>query len=248
MAKRALCVGINDYPGTNSDLSGCVNDANDWAAVLKTRKYETVVLLDKKATRKGIVTALNELIQGAQAGDSLVFTYSGHGSWLPYDIDKEQYLMDDDLAKVFDQTPADVRLYFVSDSCHSGSVAKFAPDPVGNRNRLPKIRLLPPLQFVKDTSQRERILLAMRAPVSSKGEKYPALLLAGCKDVEFSYDADFNGRPNGAMTRVAIDALKKKPKTPQEWHTEIRRRLPSQMYPQTPQLFGGTAAKKGRMF
>jgi hypothetical protein len=50
------------------------------------------------------------------------------------------------------------------------------------------------------------------------------------------------------MTRVAIDALKKKPKTPQEWHTEIRRRLPSQMYPQTPQLFGGTAAKKGRMF
>ena len=85
MAKRALCVGINDYPGTNSDLSGCVNDANDWAAALKTRKYDTVVLLDKKATRKGIVTALNELIQGAQAGDSLVFTFSGHGSWLPDD-------------------------------------------------------------------------------------------------------------------------------------------------------------------
>lgn len=263
MAKRALCVGINDYPGTNSDLSGCVNDANDWAAALKTRKYDTVVLLDKKATRKGIVTALNELIQGAQAGDSLVFTFSGHGSWLPddngdepdgrdemlcpYDIDKEQYLMDDDLATIFDQKPADVRLYFISDSCHSGSVAKFAPDPLANKNRLPKIRLLPPLQFIKDPSQRERIMLAMRAPVSSKGEKYPALLLSGCKDVEFSYDADFNGRPNGAMTRVAIDALKKKPKTPQEWHTEIRRRLPSQMYPQTPQLFGGTAAMKGRM-
>ncbi len=31
MTKRALCVGINDYPGTNSDLSGCVNDAEDWA-------------------------------------------------------------------------------------------------------------------------------------------------------------------------------------------------------------------------
>src|SRR5690606_32234458 len=23
--KRALCVGINDYPGTGNDLSGCVN-------------------------------------------------------------------------------------------------------------------------------------------------------------------------------------------------------------------------------
>jgi hypothetical protein len=29
MAKNALCIGINDYPGTQSDLKGCVNDAND---------------------------------------------------------------------------------------------------------------------------------------------------------------------------------------------------------------------------
>ena len=27
MTKRALCIGINDYPGTGSDLTGCVNDA-----------------------------------------------------------------------------------------------------------------------------------------------------------------------------------------------------------------------------
>ncbi len=32
MSKKALCIGINDYPGTQNDLSGCVNDANDWAA------------------------------------------------------------------------------------------------------------------------------------------------------------------------------------------------------------------------
>ena len=32
MANRALCVGINNYPGTNMDLAGCVNDANDWQA------------------------------------------------------------------------------------------------------------------------------------------------------------------------------------------------------------------------
>ncbi len=35
MAKKALCIGINDYPGTGSDLAGCVNGAllrtrNDW--------------------------------------------------------------------------------------------------------------------------------------------------------------------------------------------------------------------------
>ncbi len=29
MSKKALCIGINDYPGTQNDLSGCVNNAND---------------------------------------------------------------------------------------------------------------------------------------------------------------------------------------------------------------------------
>jgi len=27
MGKHALCIGIDDYPGTDSDLAGCVNDA-----------------------------------------------------------------------------------------------------------------------------------------------------------------------------------------------------------------------------
>ena len=37
MSKRALCMGINNYPGTHMDLSGCVNDARDWAAELTVR-------------------------------------------------------------------------------------------------------------------------------------------------------------------------------------------------------------------
>ncbi|MDH5616880.1 MAG: caspase family protein, partial [Acidimicrobiia bacterium] len=34
MKKKALCVGINDYPIAGSDLRGCVNDATGWAALL----------------------------------------------------------------------------------------------------------------------------------------------------------------------------------------------------------------------
>jgi hypothetical protein len=264
MAKRALCVGINDYPGTNSDLSGCVNDANDWAEILDARGYQVTKLLDSQATRAGMVSALNELIESGTPGDTLVLTFSGHGSWLPddngdepdardemlcpYDINDQQYLMDDDLAEIFNRKRKDVLLYFISDSCHSGSVAKFAPDPLAGRDRMPKIRLLPPLEFVKDEELRERIPLAMRAPSSSRGEVYPALLISGCKDVEFSYDAMFADRPNGAMTRAAIDELKSNPATPRDWFRAIRKRLPSQQYPQTPQLFGGVKARKGPMF
>ena len=32
--KKAVCIGINNYPGTSNDLQGCVNDANDWCALL----------------------------------------------------------------------------------------------------------------------------------------------------------------------------------------------------------------------
>jgi metacaspase-1 len=263
MAKYALCIGINDYPGTGSDLNGCVNDANDWGDALSTRGYRVTKLVDAKATKAGMADALMELVESGTPGDSLVFTFSGHGSWLPddngdepdgrdemlcpHDVSDEQYLMDDELAKIFGKKKKDVQLYFISDSCHSGSVARFASDPLAGRDRMPKVRLLPPLEFVKDEELRERIPLAQRAPTSRNGEVYPALLLSGCKDVEFSYDALFNSRPNGAMTRAAIDQLKNNPATPQDWFRAIRRQLPSQQYPQTPQLFGGTKAKKGPM-
>ena len=31
--RRALCIGINDYPYEGNDLNGCVNDANAWAGL-----------------------------------------------------------------------------------------------------------------------------------------------------------------------------------------------------------------------
>ena len=34
MAKKAFCVGINDYPYEENDLNGCVNDARAWADLL----------------------------------------------------------------------------------------------------------------------------------------------------------------------------------------------------------------------
>ena len=47
---------------------------------------------------------------------------------------------------------------------------------------------------------------AINTPAPTK-LRYPAVLFSGCQDTEFSYDTSFDGRPNGAFTRVAIDAL-----------------------------------------
>ena len=72
MARKALCIGINNYPGTHMDLQGCVNDAQDWAAVLQARGYTVTTLLDKHATKTAMVQAMSDLIGAAGNG---AFTY-----------------------------------------------------------------------------------------------------------------------------------------------------------------------------
>ena len=263
--KRALCVGINDYPGTGSDLAGCVNDARDWKRVLEQRGYEVAVLLDGRATRANVASALTALIGEARPGDSLVFTFSGHGSWLPdesgdepdgrdemlcpHDVSRGQYLMDDALAEIFERKPAGARFYFISDSCHSGTVAKFMPSPLPRslQRKLPRPRFLPPAAFLKNRSM---LAAAQRVAGLARAvkQRYPALLAAGCRDVEYSYDADFGGRPNGAFTYFALRALAKNPSTPTQWMRLVRQGLPTSVHPQTPSLYGNSAMKSGRMF
>lgn len=72
------------------------------------------------------------------------------------------------------------------------------------------------------------------------------LLMAGCKDPEYSYDANFGGRPNGAFTYYALKTLKSLAldATYTDWHKAIQAFLPSASYPQSPQIFGGRRARR----
>jgi hypothetical protein len=72
------------------------------------------------------------------------------------------------------------------------------------------------------------------------------LLMAGCRDAEYSYDADFGARPNGAFTYYALKTLKSLAPgaTYADWHKAIQTCLPSASYPQSPQIFGGRGARK----
>ena len=262
MAKRALCVGINDYPGSNMDLTGCVNDAMDWQALLESRGYQVTRLLDGDATRAAIAAELERLMKTAADGDSLVFTFSGHGSWMPdanndepdardemmcpHDVMQDEFLLDDDLNAIFEIKRAGARLYVVGDCCHSGSVVRYAA-PAPRPGAVPiKARFLPPYLFARGNPLLEQAIdRTVNTPAPTK-ESYPALLLAGCRDTEFSYDTEFNGRANGAFTRMAIDTLRDLSiTTPLAWHAAICAHLPSSALPQSPQLFGSDDAKNG---
>ena len=265
MANRALCVGINDYPGTNMDLAGCVNDAKDWQAFFEGRGYRVDALHDREATRERIVEALKTVVGQAGSDEAVVFTFSGHGSWLPdddrdepdardemmcpYDVMQEHYLLDDELYEIFCAKPAGARIYVIADSCHSGSVTRYASAPAEPDQAPVKARFLPPYLFARGNRLFERAIdRALNTPAPTK-RRYPAVLFSGCQDSEFSYDTAFHGRPNGAFSRVAIDALREgNITTPRELYDAVRKKLPAPSLPQTPQLFASRSAKEGRLF
>ncbi len=258
--KRSLHIGINNYPGTSNDLSGCVNDANDWLKALDERGFSTGLMLDAEATKSSMQEAIARIVDETGQNDIGVITYSGHGTWIPdedndepdgrdealcpYDINLGEVLTDDELYAIFSQRKRGARIIFISDSCHSGSVSRFAgmmPGAEEDPWKFQRIRFLPPEVYLK--KDQERLMRAMRVEKiahTRKRIKAASLLISGCMDSEYSYDAWFNGRANGAFTYVGLQTLKTLPSTAtyQDWFNRIREILPHQNYPQTPQLSG----------
>jgi metacaspase-1 len=269
MSKYALCIGINDYPGTGSDLAGCINDAKDWSAVLKKRGFIVGNLLNRQATGKAIRMGIAAVLARAKPGDIVVIQYSGHGSFVPdqdgdepdntdecicpYDIYSKGPITDDELFQIYSKKAPGVKLFIISDSCHSGTVSKFAPiitpATIKGRNAPRRtVRFLPPSTFL--SKQKISILGISRSlRKSSPPGRYAGLLMAGCQDTEYSYDAYFQGRPNGAFSYVALQTLKSLPvnSTYSSWFRKIRNILPSQQYPQTPNLFGSSSMKRWKV-
>jgi uncharacterized caspase-like protein len=251
MAKRALCIGINNYPGTDMDLAGCVNDANDWAAELEGRGFDVSKLLDSNATKAKMARALETLISGATSGDVVVITFSGHGTYVPdtdgdeidrldealcpYDIQtRGSALTDDEIHTLFLARKPGVRLVLIADSCHSGTVTRAAaPDPAADDAPRPRFlpigNWMPASQMPKGPGGKPPRSVAVTkgssAFAKALSRRAGDVLLAGCQEGpnNFSYDARINGRPNGAFTYYALKALRglKRDPTYAAWYAAI---------------------------
>jgi hypothetical protein len=270
MAKRALCVGINDYPGADNDLAGCVNDAHAWSALLRERygypAADVRLLLDAQATRAAILEGLTWLLAGARPGDQLVFTNSSHGTYVadesgdeaydealcPYDA-AEGLILDDELRERFAALPEGASLVVIADNCHSGSITRARLDAgaaaaVDGESR--RARFLNPAAIGRRVLADPWKARKRRSVGAVPQAQMRELLLSGCSPREYSYDARFGGRSHGAMSYFALRAIDEADGELSwaELHARVRESLDEAGYPQHPQLEARPELKKRRIF
>jgi len=155
--RRALLIGINDYPNPADQLEGCVNDVFLVSSLLQESGFaaeDIRVVLNERATRDVILDRMRWLLDDADDGQERVLFYSGHGAQLPgydareeidhvdeglvpYDFawSRQTAIVDKDFLELYSQLPYDARFLAIFDCCHSGGMT---------RDGGPKVRGLTP--------------------------------------------------------------------------------------------------------
>ncbi len=134
--KLALLIGINKYDDKRvPELGGAVPDARAVRDLLEGRLgYETTVV--ENANRETLIRAFNKLAMEADANDSVIVYYAGHGEvvpvngvdvgyWLPADVNPDEpktWMSNSDIARMVAAIGAR-QLMLISDSCYSGTLA-----------------------------------------------------------------------------------------------------------------------------
>ena len=123
--------------GADFALSSCVNDAHKMREIAESIGYEAVTYENENATVSNFTAFMRSAISNLIDGDSLLVTFSGHGSQLPNNspdseddnLDEtlcfyDRMFVDDEFYALLGQFREGVRVHGVFDSCHSGTIAK----------------------------------------------------------------------------------------------------------------------------
>jgi metacaspase-1 len=273
MIKRALLVAINKY--SDSPLSGCLNDLRLMYKILKEIYgfTEFAILDDEKATKKNWTMSLKNMGKRSKPGDWLVHYYSGHGSQVnctsqtasfetdgmdevvvPYDNRWDDPFRDDDFNAIIKAIHPEVNLFFLMDSCFSGTLLKNSP-PTYNEHPIKSKYMSPPLHLVLesgdvdldeelriDTSKHDKSKMPRIGFIQDATDQGRAILISASSDKQTSADAYFNtiggGRYHGAMTFFLAQTLKEN-----NWKMRyidliaaVNKKLEKEGFIQTPQL------------
>lgn len=233
---HALLVGINTYSGRVGTrdagtgrlrlrpiraLKGCVNDARLLEAAVRPIASSTRILLENEATRATLETAWRDTLGTARSGDTILFTFSGHGGLEPesvkgseasgYDqailfssFDAERNLdrlIDDEIHELFRSAREKrVRVVFVADCCHAGTLTRAIDARVADEVPVRSVRAY-------DVAAELAGGVAPSARISQQ-ELDNVVFFGGAQDHELVPEIQIDGRWHGALSVAFARALR----------------------------------------
>ena len=255
--RLAVCVGIDEYDPPNR-LAGCVNDANDWAALLRGSGFDVSLITNQEATWQRLTDTFNGLVTSARAGDVIVFQYAGHGT-LVDDLDGDEqgsrdsalcpanfasggFLIDDDLRRILAGLPDGVNFTCFFDCCHSGTITRLvAPGPNRHTGDV-RARFLRATPEMEAAHRRFRQSLGVAAPPGRGPLTMKEISFTACSDAQTAQEVDGHGQ----FTIRALDILRQglTGLTNEEFHSRVVTAFGAGADAQTPQLDCAPPAKR----
>ncbi len=264
--KRALVVAVADYPADSGYRD--LNTLNDEELILAALRHEgfkkdrIARIEDAKATRDGIVSGLEALIEASGPGDQVIFHYSGHGHQItdnngdeidgldevlvPYGAssivknnDGSKHLRDDDLGALLDRLRIKVggtgSVLVTIDACHSVSATRGADDELAVRGGMEPIGAPS-----KKRSQRAEAGGVFEGGAPSAGKAPLIVISAARHDEQARETRDKDGRAVGALSLAFSEALvtAKKGTTWRQLFGQVQGAMAQTVPKQTPQLEG----------
>lgn len=213
-------VDPNHYDGWEGALVACEADALDMETIAAKEEFsERIMLLTPEATFNRVTEELVRVGKSLDRGDLFMLTYSGHGGQIP-DLNRDEndladetwclfdkQLVDDHLYQLLAEFKEGVRIIMLSDSCHSGTMARaaFRGEPAAPQSG-GSPRAMPPdvaqRVFRKNRDAYTSMNIGRDFENTIGAVKASVILISGCQDNQLSSDGTFNGLFTGTLRQV----------------------------------------------
>ncbi len=251
MKGYSLHIGVNKvdkkHYGNLQNLSAACQDAIDMQNMaVDTYGYESLGLLqDKQASSDKVLKKIKAAAKKCKSGDIFLISYSGHGSQISipirgrrrHEIEDQTWclwdrqLIDDEIYNVFKTFKKGVRVLIISDSCHSGTIAKSIgemnhsenPDTIitelgmsindylkANRLRSRKVTRANASSIIKKNLNLYTSIYKKTPAVDESEEINPSVLqISACQDSQVTFDGMINGVFTSYL-KIALEGGKEK--------------------------------------
>ena len=255
----SLHIGVNkvdpSHYGSEAPLRGCENDARDMQAIATSVGYQTGILLTNDALSTTFLDYVSTAAKSLVPGDTFLLTLACHGSqiddatgdeddgkdetWCLYD----RMIIDDEVYAAFNKFSEGVRIFVVSDSCHSGTSTRALLAAIEENQNFSRslnlplgagFRCIDPFLDRSFFTRHMQQYASIKKAASREGSRSlnggpDVVLISGCQDNQTSADDVANGFFtnhlklvwNGGAFQGDFHAFKQKISTSMDTQTQV---------------------------